>query len=108
MTKSVYRLTADAKADLIEIRRYSLKNWGERKSQAYLAGLKETIQRLSEFPLIGEARIDIADSVFSFPYASHMIYYTLNYQQDHQQILVFAVIHQSRTPLLHLEQRNKF
>jgi len=107
MTKSVYRLTVDAKADLIEMRRYSVKNWGEVRSQAYLSGLKETIQRLAEFPQIGEARMDIADSVFSFPYVSHMIYYTLINHQDHHQLLVFAVIHQSRTPLLHLEKRIK-
>lgn len=42
MTKSFYRLSADAKADLIEIRRYSVKNWGEDRSQAYLSDLKET------------------------------------------------------------------
>ncbi|UQB41884.1 type II toxin-antitoxin system RelE/ParE family toxin [Thiomicrospira microaerophila] len=103
MTRLAYRLTAEAKADLIDIRRYNVKNWGEVKSQAYLSGLRDTIQRLAAFPLIGEPRPDIAESVFSFPYVSHMIYYTL----EQHQLWVFGVIHQSRVPNLHLENRNK-
>lgn len=103
MTHPAYRLTQDAKADLVAIRRYSVKNWGEVKSQYYLSGLKQTLQRLAQFPLIGEPRPDVAESVFSFPYSSHMIYYT----KHDQQLVVFAVIHQSRAPLLHLEQRSQ-
>lgn len=103
MTKFVYQLTQDAKKDLIDIRRYTLSQWGEVQSQLYLSALKQALQRLAEFPAIGKHRPEIAQTVYSFVYVSHIIYYTL---QD-QKLVVFAVIHQSRAPLVHLESRIK-
>ncbi len=97
-----YRLTPDAQADLIEIRRYTLNQWGKIQSQKYLFELRQTIKLLSEAPAIGKQHLEVGADVFSFPHASHVIYYT-PYQQ---QVVVFAVLHKSMIPLIHLEDRN--
>lgn len=97
-----YRLTPDAQADLIEIRRYTLNQWGNDQSQKYLSELRQTIKLLSETPTIGKQRNEVGVDVYSFPYASHVIYYTL-YEQ---QVVVFAVLHKSMIPLIHLTDRS--
>ena len=98
---TAYRLTSDAQADLIEIRRYTLNQWGKDQSQKYLSELRQTIQLLSETPTIGKQRHEVGADVFSFPHASHVIYYTL-YEQ---QVVVFAVLHKNMIPLIHLDDR---
>lgn len=97
-----YRLTSDAQSDLIDIRRYTLKQWGPKQSQKYLSELRQTLLILSETPTIGEIRLEVGADILSFPYVSHVIYYTL----DNQQLVVFGVLHKSMVPRLHLEDRS--
>ena len=98
-----YRLTSDALSDLIEIRRFTLKQWGINQSQKYLSELRKAILALAKTPAIGKKRLEVGQNVFSFPYVSHVIYYTLD---DQQQLVVFAVLHKSMVPFLHLDDRN--
>jgi len=100
--KSAYRLTPDAQIDLKDIRRYTLAQWGAKQSLKYLSELRQTILVLSETPTIGKKRLEVGGDVFSFPHASHIVYYTL----DNQQLVVFAVLHKSMVPSLHLEERS--
>lgn len=99
--KPSYRLTPDAQADLIEIRRYTFEQWGEIQSKKYLSELRQTIRLLSETPAIGKQRPDIGSDIYSFPSASHLLYYTL----IEQQLIVFGVLHKNMAPLAHLEDR---
>lgn len=97
-----YRFTRDAQTDLIEIRRYTLRQWGLEQSKKYLLGLRQTIKVLSETPTIGKQCHEVGNNVFSFPHVSHVIYYTI----DKNQLVVFGVLHKSMVPLLHLDDRN--
>jgi len=99
---TVFRLTQDAKTDLIEIRRYTLKHRGKEQSKKYLAELRQTLQLISESPKIGKKRPDVGSGVHSFAHASHVIYYLVT----KQQLIVFCVLHQSMLPLSHLEERS--
>lgn len=99
---TAYRLTPDAQTDLIEIRRYTLKQWGAEQSKKYLLELRQTIRVLSETPTLGKQRHEVGVDVFSFPYVSHVIYYIVN----KQQIVIFGVLHKSMLPLIHLENRD--
>jgi toxin ParE1/3/4 len=97
-----YRLTSDAQSDLIDIRHYTVKQWGPNQSRKYLSELRKTILALSETPTIGKKRLEVGEEVFSFPHVSHVIYYTL----DNQKLVVFGVLHKSMVPLLHLDDRS--
>jgi toxin ParE1/3/4 len=99
---AAYRLTRDAQTDLIEIRRYTLKQWGVEQSKKYLLELRQTIKVLSATPAIGKQRHKVGNNVFSFPHVSHVIYYII----DKKQLVVFGVLHKSMIPLLHLDDRN--
>ena len=96
-----YRLTPDAQSDLIEIRRYTFKQWGRSQSQKYLSELRQTIRLLAETPTVGGHRTEVASGVFSFPHVSHVIYYVMH---AHQHV-VFGVLHKRMLPANHLADR---
>jgi toxin ParE1/3/4 len=96
-----YRLTPDAQSDLIQIRAYTLEQWGSARSQKYLSQLRETIRLLSGNHALGKRRQDAGPDVLSFSYASHVIYYVVR----GQQLVVFAVLHKRMVPLNHVGER---
>ena len=69
---SHFQLTPDAQSDLIEIRRYTAKQWGNAQSHKYLSELRQTLQLLAETPSIGKPRPDVGATAMSFPYVSHV------------------------------------
>ncbi len=97
----IYRLTPDAQTDLIEIRRFTVKQWGTAQSQKYLLELRQTIHLLAETPSLGKSRPDVGSNVLSFPHVSHVIYYVVH----EQQLIVFGVLHKRMVPLNHLAER---
>lgn len=96
-----YRLTPDAKSDLIEIRRFTTKQWGVAQSQKYLSEFRQTIRLLAETPSLGRSRPDVGSDVLSFLQVSHIIYYVLH----EQQLVVFGVLYKRMVPLNHLSER---
>jgi len=63
----IFRLTPDAKFDLIEIRRFTTKQWGHEQSLKYLLNLRQTFRLLAETPPPGKQRPDVGSGVLSFP-----------------------------------------
>ena len=99
--KNRYRLTPDAQADLIQIRRFTVEQWGKAQSRDYLSKLRLTMGILSEHPKLGTKRPELGLGIASFPIASHVIYYV----PDEKEIVFFAVLHKSMVPAMHLESR---
>ena len=99
---SAYTLTQAAQDDITNIRKFTTQQWGSAQSKKYLAELRRTITLIASSPALGRERVDILPSVFSFPHASHVIYY-ISHQK---QITVFGVLHKSMVPLNHLGNRN--
>jgi len=95
---SGYSLTSDAKADLFEIRRFTLQEWGVSQTEKYFSELRKTLRLLVEFSAQGRHRPEASEGVLSFPYASHIIYYMVH----QQQLVVFAVLHKRMAPANHL------
>jgi toxin ParE1/3/4 len=98
---TTYRLTPDAQSDLIEIRRFTVKQWGTAQSKKYLLELRNTIRLLTDTPSLGRSRPEVGSNVLSFPHVSHVIYYVLH----EQQLVVFGVLHKRMVPLNHLVER---
>ena len=66
-----YRLTPDARSDLIKIQQFTIEQWGVAQSREYLAELRVTTQLLAETPALGKGWPDVGPDVFSFPQGSH-------------------------------------
>ncbi|MDX7992318.1 type II toxin-antitoxin system RelE/ParE family toxin [Xenorhabdus littoralis] len=96
-----YRLTPDAQADLIEIRRFTVQQWGKMQSEKYLSELQQTFRLLAVTPALGRGRPDVGAEVLSFPHVSHVIYYIIHERQP----VIFGVLHKRMVPANHLGGR---
>ncbi|EBX7469998.1 type II toxin-antitoxin system RelE/ParE family toxin [Salmonella enterica subsp. enterica serovar Bareilly] len=101
MSIPYYSLTPDAQADLIEIRRFTLQQWGKAQSEKYLSELQETFRLLASAPSMGRDRPDVGSGILSFPHVSHVIYYLIHEQQP----VIFGVLHKRMVPANHLDGR---
>ena len=64
-----------AEQDLIEIRLYTLNEWGEYQSDKYLDDLDAAIRLLAEQPLICRERTELNPPVRIHHHAHHLIVY---------------------------------
>ena len=64
-----------ASADLDEIEVYTVQNWGERQSAAYLADLFDAFDLIVDKPDMAVLRPDLADNVRELPVREHVLYY---------------------------------
>ena len=67
--------TDAAKRDIAEIRAYTLKEWGEKQRDAYLAKLETKFTQLCAAPEMGVDRSWMKAGARSYPAGSHIIYY---------------------------------
>jgi toxin ParE1/3/4 len=96
----LYRLTIDARQDLIDIRHFTLKQWGKKQSEHYIQGLIKIFELIAKMPAMGKMYEEkLYKETRYFQYKSHTVYYTLS----KRKIILLAALHQSRLPLRHLE-----
>ena len=86
------RLTAAARADVRDIRRYTARQWGARQRDVYHAQLYEGLERLSQFPELGQERNDLAAGCRALRVAQHVVYYRVT----ETEIIVSRVLHMSQ------------
>jgi len=98
---ATYRLTRDARRDLSAIREFTKSRWGNEQSKKYILELRNILTLLSDNPLMGTCCRDIDEGVYSFPHASHVIYYMI----EKKHLIVIGILHSSMAPTNHLEGR---
>ena len=98
---ATYRLTRDARRDLSAIREFTKSRWGNEQSKKYILELRKILTLLSDNLLMGTCRRDIDEGVYSFPHASHVIYYMI----EKKHLIVIGILHSSMAPTNHLEGR---
>jgi len=85
-------VTRSAHADLIEIGRFTAKEWGITQRNKYLKLLDDCFQQLSENPDLGITCNYIAEGYRKFPQGSHLIFYKLD---PEGRVLIIRVLHKS-------------
>lgn len=95
---SSYVLSRAAQESLIDIKTYSTKTFGKKRTTIYLKSLRDRMKDLSESPLAGLSRDEIKKGYFSYYEGSHTIYYRIT--KTHIDII--DILHQSMEPSLHL------
>lgn len=73
-----YQLYPEAENDLESIWLYSEKNWGVDQAHAYLDGLVDIFQLLSENPLMCRERSEFEPPVHIHHHAHHLIVFILS------------------------------
>lgn len=93
-----YVLSPAAQENLINIKTYSIKTFGKKRTTVYLKALRDRMRVLSESPLTGVTRGEIKIGYYSYFEGSHTIYYRIT--KTHIDII--DILHQSMEPSIHL------
>ncbi|BCN27401.1 type II toxin-antitoxin system RelE/ParE family toxin [Vibrio alfacsensis] len=94
-----YTLAPAAQSDLIEIRRYTLRAWGELQWRNYYDELKNSMALLADNELIGIEVTELGQGYYRFPLKHHVIYYI----QREENIVVVGVLGKSMSPAKHFQ-----
>jgi len=89
---ALYRLSARAKSDLLEIAHSTQREWGEAQAKTYVGGLEKFCELLAGFPGIGRACDEIASQLKRMEHESHVIFFF----PAEDGILVSRIFHKSR------------
>ena len=93
-----YILSPEAQRSLKNIREYSIKNFGNRRTKTYLKNIRKRMQELAENSSLGTIREDLKVGYHSHFVGSHTIYYRV--KPTHIDII--DVLHQSMEPSKHI------
>ncbi|WP_019027965.1 type II toxin-antitoxin system RelE/ParE family toxin [Colwellia piezophila] len=91
-------LSPEAQNSLRSIRSYSIKNFGAKRTKAYLQSIRKRFHELAETPSRGIIREDLNVGYYSNFVGSHTIYYRVH----HTHIDIIDVLHQSMEPSKHI------
>jgi len=72
-----YRLSPEAKKDLLDIRAYTQEEWGKQQAQKYIDALEKKCNELAQRPQIGRERSEIKPGYRSISEGKHVIFYRL-------------------------------
>lgn len=94
-------LTDDARADLLDIRRYTAQKFGSKQARQYHVLLEQGLKLLRRHPEIGFTVDDLKAGYRCFKIEYHRVFYALG----KDSINVLAILHESRLPARHISQR---
>jgi len=87
-----YKVTRKAQADLVEMGRYTTKEWGVTQRNIYLKELDNCFSKISENPELGMVCDYITNDYRKFLQGSHLIFYKQNTKNI---IEIIRVLHKS-------------
>ena len=96
-----YKLSPAAQTDLIDIRSYTLENWGGAQWTNYFGELKQSMALLASNELIGIDMPELGTGYCRFPLKHHVIYYIR--KPDH--IVIAAVLGRNMSPAKHFQRQ---
>ena len=85
------RIADAARADLRDIKRYTIETWGSDRARRYLEEIRRRIMLLRQRSRIGTLRNDLAVGLRSLPCGRHVIFY----RHDADHIEIVRVLHAS-------------
>jgi len=93
-----YVLSPEAQNSLNDIKKYSIKNFGIKRTKTYLQIIRKRMQELAKNPSRGIIREELKAGYHSNFVGSHTIYYRI--RSSHIDII--DVLHQSMEPSKHI------
>jgi toxin ParE1/3/4 len=89
---AAFKVSQKAYSDLLEIGRYTEKEWGRLKRLDYLQEINQCFLQIADTPETGSTCNDIRPGYRKFPKASHVIFYM---QGDDGTVEIIRVLHKS-------------
>lgn len=94
-----FKISSTADADLRNIAKYTLEQWGEPQRNAYVSELFEAFDRLAQAPEIAVGIDSIRRGYRKFPQGSHVIFFR---QSNSSNIEIIRVLHKRMDVDFHL------
>lgn len=92
MARARLKLLAQARTDLIELRRYGVRTFGKPAATRYAKDMRSVFGLLRDNPLAGVARSEIGENIRSFSKRSHQIIYLVG----EGEVQIVRILHHSR------------
>ncbi len=99
---TLYELSKDAQADLREVARYTIKQWGKEQLTLYRNGLKDTFTGIAGSTVIGRQFSETFPQLSVTKYRHHYIFYI---KDDVPKPIIIGVIHERRDVVNQLAKR---
>ncbi len=87
----MFRTTAAADADVVELFRFGTERYGLAKADDYVSGLGEALYRLAANPRMARERTEVRPPVRLYTYMAHVIVYII----EDEDVLILRVLHGS-------------
>ncbi len=84
-----------ARSDNVSILTYTLREWGQEQQRVYTGRLLTALDRLAEFPELGERRQEVSQGLRSWHVDQHIIYYRVTAKT----LRVVRIRHERTAPL---------
>jgi len=94
MASAKLKLLAKAQTDLIELRRYSVKEFGKEVADRYVDDMESAFRLLCENPRIGVERPEFGLGIRVFSKRKHRIFYRIG----DEAVQIVRVIHHAVNP----------
>lgn len=89
------RLSALARQDLEEVRRYTIRQWGREQWLRYYRGLVSVFEQIEQSPQAGRSRDLFMPGMRSVSYGKHIIFY-VPAKAAGGAVVVLRILHQRR------------
>ena len=86
------QLSPSARADLVDIRHYSMAQFDADTADAYFLGFEAAFDRLSEHPHAGAATPQYGKPYRCLVHRKHRIFYTV----EGERVLIVRILHHAR------------
>ena len=85
-----------ARADILDIGRYTKENWGIKQRDLYIAKLFSAFENLCKSPNLGKSCDEVSFGMRSLRIEKHIIYYFV----EEKNLYVAGVLHENMLPEL--------
>lgn len=85
-------LSPAARADLLEIRVYSVDKFGVEVADSYFLGFDAAFVLLREHPMAGVARLELGKGIRCLIHRQHRIFYYI----DKDTVVIVRIVHHAR------------
>lgn len=92
-----YRLTTEARRDLIDIQLYGLEHFGQVQADEYATILERKLQLFADNPNIGRDYSHVLIGIRRYENIAHSIYY----EPEDAGVLIVRILHSKMDPARH-------
>ena len=96
---NIFKVTAKARYDLLQIGQYTELKWGKSQRNHYLKQLDDAFNLIAVNPKIGKDRSHVLTGYRSFQQGSHVVYY-----KESNVIEIIRVLHEQMDVGKHIQK----